>query len=131
MKGFKDWFIAKHGFWPATQHELVGDVLSRLCNEVAEFVDGATGRGDYAEIEIKGITLPAERKLQKHPQILDGLYRVFWKSGGMSLCAIGFNSDGSNWIAPTNWIAPANIPDLEASGMWDDFDRLQPNALIS
>lgn len=51
MKGFKDSFIEKHGFWPATQHELLSDVLSRLCNEVAEFVDSATGRGDYAEIE--------------------------------------------------------------------------------
>jgi hypothetical protein len=33
-----------------------------------------------------------------------GLYEVFWKSGGMSLAAVGSRCDGSRWLAPTNWI---------------------------
>lgn len=122
MKGFQDWFTEKHGYWPARPHENTVSILARLCDEVAQFVDQATGRGDWSEIEAPVADNP---RGQKHPQILDGIYRVSWKSGGASLCAIGFNADGSNWIAPTNWIAPANIADLEASGMWKDFDRLQ------
>lgn len=51
MKGFQDWFTEKNGFWPARPHENTANVLARLCDEVAQFVDQATGRGDYAEIE--------------------------------------------------------------------------------
>lgn len=36
----------------------------------------------------------------------NGLYRVFWKSGGGSEAAVGMTSDGSRWLAPTNWTAP-------------------------
>ena len=32
-----------------------------------------------------------------------GLYKVYWKYGGCSLCSIGQNRDGDRWIAPTNW----------------------------
>ena len=36
-----------------------------------------------------------------------GLYRIHWEEsagGGTSLAAVGFNPDGSQWIAPTNWV---------------------------
>jgi hypothetical protein len=33
-----------------------------------------------------------------------GLYRIYWKRGGISLAAIGNNMYGNRWIAPTNWI---------------------------
>ncbi len=36
----------------------------------------------------------------------NGLYNIYWKSGGVSLAAVGTSSDGTRWIAPTNWVAP-------------------------
>lgn len=33
-----------------------------------------------------------------------GLYKIFWKDGGMSLPAVGQDSKGNYWLAPTNWI---------------------------
>lgn len=35
-----------------------------------------------------------------------GLYRVFWKTGGMSLAAIGVLPNGDRWLAPVNWAEP-------------------------
>jgi hypothetical protein len=35
-----------------------------------------------------------------------GLYKVYWKSGGFSLAAIGMLSNGDRWLAPINWITP-------------------------
>lgn len=37
-------------------------------------------------------------------ELKHGLYRVYWKSGPYSLAAIGSNSAGEKWLAPTNWI---------------------------
>jgi len=34
-----------------------------------------------------------------------GLYRVFWKTGGSSLAAVGSNAAGKRWLAPTNWVS--------------------------
>jgi hypothetical protein len=34
-----------------------------------------------------------------------GLYKIFWKSGGSSLAAIGNMYNGVRWIAPINWTA--------------------------
>lgn len=42
-------------------------------------------------------------KYSKLKDIDLGLYKVFWKSGGCSFCAIGQGNDGTRWIAPTNW----------------------------
>jgi hypothetical protein len=39
-----------------------------------------------------------------------GLYRVYWRTGGISLAAMGQNANGLRWIAPANWLAP---PDAE------------------
>ena len=33
-----------------------------------------------------------------------GLYRIFWKSGGSSLAAVGNDYAGKRWFAPVNWI---------------------------
>jgi len=33
-----------------------------------------------------------------------GLYEIRWKSGSVSLAAIGVNANGEHWIAPINWI---------------------------
>jgi hypothetical protein len=43
-----------------------------------------------------------------------GLYRIWWKSGGYSLAAVGMGSDGRRWLAPTNWVGPSNNPDWSA-----------------
>jgi hypothetical protein len=32
-----------------------------------------------------------------------GLYRVYWKSGGVSIAAVGVTMDGYHWLAPCNW----------------------------
>lgn len=48
------------------------------------------------------------------PQRL-GLYRIFWKTGGSSLAAVGMGNDGTRWLAPTNWVAPSADP----SKTWD------------
>lgn len=36
--------------------------------------------------------------------IQNGLYRIFWKEGGVSLAAIGRNYSGKVWYCPVNWI---------------------------
>ncbi len=51
-----------------------------------------------------------------------GLHRVFWKSGGSSLAAIGMLSDGRRWIAPTNWLSPGTEP---TAGAWAEIDRTE------
>ncbi len=40
-----------------------------------------------------------------------GLYRVYWKSGGSSLAAVGNLHDGTRWLAPCNWtsVSPQGI----------------------
>jgi len=32
-----------------------------------------------------------------------GLYKIFWKSGGVSAAAVGFDYYGDRWFMPTNW----------------------------
>jgi len=34
----------------------------------------------------------------------DGLYKIFWTSGGCSLAAVGRTHDGGVWYKPCNWI---------------------------
>jgi hypothetical protein len=50
-----------------------------------------------------------------------GVYRVFWKTEGSSLAAIGMTNDGDRWLAPVNWLSPA----CPFSG-WDNIERLEP-----
>lgn len=47
-----------------------------------------------------------------------GLYILFWKSGGLSLAAVGFDWTGKRWYAPTNWI---NVPSFD----WDDIESVK------
>lgn len=35
-----------------------------------------------------------------------GIYRLYWKSGGHSIAAIGNQKNGERWVAPINWIYP-------------------------
>lgn len=74
-------------------------------------------KADFIEATINDIAAKDEPKFveigspdyKPNPNILVplGLYRVYWKTGGSSIAAIGMKSDGSNWIAPTNWVAPS------------------------
>lgn len=43
-----------------------------------------------------------QREVQK---LGHGLYRLFWKSGGMSLASVGSLHDGRRWFACTNWVS--------------------------
>lgn len=48
--------------------------------------------------------------IKKHYRSLEnGLYAVFWKSGGFSLAAVGTCADGSRWLAPTNWVGTTTV----------------------
>jgi hypothetical protein len=42
----------------------------------------------------------------------NGLYYIYWKSGGSSLASIGMLRDGGRWIAPTNWSSPSENQDI-------------------
>jgi hypothetical protein len=44
-----------------------------------------------------------------------GLYRIYWKDGGMSLAAVGQTETGMRWFAPTNWVV---VPWFDWSGVW-------------
>lgn len=37
------------------------------------------------------------------PKLAHGVYRVYWKFGGVSWVAVGSAHDGSRWMAPCNW----------------------------
>lgn len=39
----------------------------------------------------------------------NGLYKVYWKSGGSSLCAVGILHNGDRWLAPTNWTGDGKV----------------------
>lgn len=45
-------------------------------------------------------------KIKKVKEAGLGLFRIYWKSGGSSLAAIGQNEEGSPWIVPVNWLSP-------------------------
>jgi hypothetical protein len=48
-------------------------------------------------------------KNKKFNKLKLGLYRVYWKSGGTSVAAIGQTSDGTKWVAPTNWTGTPEV----------------------
>ena len=37
-----------------------------------------------------------------------GAYFLHWKSGGLSLAAVGADEFGERWMAPCNWVSPTN-----------------------
>jgi len=51
-----------------------------------------------------------------------GLYRVYWLSGGMSVAAVGMDSAGNHWLAPTNW-SLSRGSDLTA--YWSGVDSIE------
>lgn len=57
-----------------------------------------------------------QKVLKKKEEPKMGLYRIYWKSGGNSLAAIGRDKLGELWIAPTNWVSGSsnfNSADIE------------------
>ena len=49
-----------------------------------------------------------------------GLYKVYWKSGGHSLAAIGMIENGDKWLAPINWVRPTEDQDI-----WRRVEKLK------
>ncbi len=47
-----------------------------------------------------------------------GIYRIFWKEGGISLAAVGTDADGKKWYAPTNWVT---VPSTD----WFAIERVE------
>ena len=56
-----------------------------------------------------------------------GLYRIYWKSGGISLASVGFAYDGSNWFAPCNWTSSKDNIDfpLVATTDWSGVEKAE------
>jgi len=59
-------------------------------------------------------------KYKNIKKIKHGLYKVYWKSGGNSLAALGYYVDGEMWIAPINWSFPTLM-----QGICKSIDRLE------
>ena len=59
-----------------------------------------------------------------------GLYRIYYKSSGTSLAAVGNNSAGLRWLAAVNWVSR----EKNNQRHWDEVDRveaIEPDALES
>jgi hypothetical protein len=59
-----------------------------------------------------------KRDVQK---LHNGVYRIYWKSGGTSVAAVGRTPKGSCWIAPTNWVS-GSTDDLSE---WHKIERVE------
>lgn len=77
--------------------------------------DGMTARIMRVTVDADGEPVAEWMDWPKH-----GLYRIFWKSGGSSLAAIGITNDGGRWLAPINWTTPA-----AAFTDWAAIDHLE------
>lgn len=54
----------------------------------------ATNRGEFERVQaVSGI------------RIVQGIYTVYWKDGGLSTAAVGCDQAGRFWLAPTNWLS--------------------------
>lgn len=51
-----------------------------------------------------------------------GLYRVYWRSGGSSLAAIGMSASGGRWLAPCNWLEP--VKEFNANRHWASISHV-------
>lgn len=56
-------------------------------------------------------------------ELRHGLYRLFWKSGGFSLAAVGILHDGTRWFAPVNWTCKTS--EGIASTDWKSVERAE------
>lgn len=54
-----------------------------------------------------------------------GIYEIYWKSGGSSLAAIGYNTKGSNWIAPCNWVNGMVDIDFDTNVGWSSVKAVK------
>lgn len=48
----------------------------------------------------------------KKKDIPIGLLKVFWRSGGYDLAAVGQGPAGKKWIAPVNWSGSTPLADV-------------------
>lgn len=107
-----------------TELEALQDRVDGLESELSEAIKVAFRRGGTQWVEIN---YPEHFKRlheeQTRERIAPGLYRIFWKTGGSSLCAIGMNPQGDNWIAPTNWTSTSTIAKCDD---WGDIERIEP-----
>jgi len=53
-----------------------------------------------------------------------GLYKVYWKTGGMSLASVGSTPNGNRWLAPTNWVRLLSDND-NANIVWRGVFRVE------
>ena len=49
------------------------------------------------------ITIKKNQQESFTDQLQPGFYKIFWKSGGSSLAAVGIADNGKRWIAATGW----------------------------
>ncbi len=54
----------------------------------------------------------------------NGIYRVFWREGGVTVAANGCMSDGAPWLASTNWLGPIGALSTEHAGRIREMDLL-------
>jgi hypothetical protein len=50
---------------------------------------------------VQPVPAPGEYDWSK---LCHGVYRIFWKTGGHSVAAVGSDKSGRRWCVPTNWI---------------------------
>jgi uncharacterized protein (TIGR00645 family) len=74
---------------------------------------------DSGILKVKIAMTKAEAQATKR-----GLYRVFWKSGGSSIAAVGSTSSGSRWLAACNWVGITTDQD-RLDETWEMVDKLE------
>lgn len=102
--------------------ELVALIDLHLYDETAAGCSCGVGKygggPDYSE-HLAGLieagALPSvDPRTVKH-----GLYRIWWRSGGDSVAAVGIAENGDRWIAATNWVE-------HTSTDWSEVIRIEP-----
>jgi hypothetical protein len=58
-------------------------------------------------------------------QLTNGLYRVYWKDGGDSLAAVGSDSRGKHWLAPTNWLVSKDTDLIDYNKTWRLVEKVE------
>lgn len=54
-----------------------------------------------------------------------GLYIIHWKSGGISLAAVGSKSNGDRWMACSNWTTTdENAPNSTKYEIWGSVKKV-------
>lgn len=67
---------------------------------------------------VNGIDMGDIRQSVDPATVKQGLYRIWWRSGGDSLAAVGIASNGDRWIAATNWVE-------HTSTNWSEVIRIE------